>query len=87
MLAEAPVLELRCDGSQVSIRNRDIFAAYTSTISGGVGTSGEGVATDLLFVRVPELACRDRDADEPITEQDMKWWENRGWQSRRGIRA
>lgn len=85
--AEAPVLELCFDASGVSIRNHDIFAAYTPTASGGVKTSSEGVATYLPPVRVPELAWRERDADEPITEQDMEWWESRGWLSRRGVRA
>ena len=59
---------------------------YT-TVSGGVGTSCEGVGTYLPLVRVPELAWRERDADEPVTEQDRQRWESRGWQLRRGVRA
>ena len=85
--AEVPVLELCFDASGISIRNHDIFAAYTPTVSGGVGASCEGVGTYLPPVRVPELAWRERDADEPITEQDRHWWESRGWKSRRGVRA
>ena len=81
------MLELCFDGSQVSIRNHDIFAAYAPTVSGGVGTSCEGVATYLPPVRVPELAWRGRDSDEPITVQDTEWWESRGWLSRRGVQA
>eukprot|EP00974_Lingulodinium_polyedra_P032507 3129772-Lingulodinium_polyedra.AAC.1 len=40
----------------VSIHNHNICAAYTPTVSGGVGTSGEGVVAYLLFARLPELA-------------------------------
>ena len=62
--AGAPVLEL-------------CFDAFTPTVSGGVGTSSEGVGTYLPPVRVPELAWRERDADERITEQDRGWWEHK----------
>ena len=81
------MLELCFDASAVSIRNHDMFAAYAPTVSEGVGTSCEGVATYLPPVRVPELAWRKRDPDEPITEQDREWWERHGWLSQRGVRA
>ena len=81
------MLESRFDASGISIRMHDIFAAYAPTVCGGVGTSCEGVGTYLPLVRVPELAWRERDAERPITEQDRHWWESRGRQSRRGVRA
>ena len=87
VFAKAPVVELCFDGSQVSIHNHDIFAAYTPTVSGVWGSASEGMATYLPPVRVPELAWRERDPDEPLTEQDMDWWASRGWLSRRGARA
>ena len=66
LFAEAPVLEVCFDASGISIRTPDIFAAYTSTVSGGVGTSCESVGAYLPLVRVPELAWREQSADEPI---------------------
>ena len=55
--AGVPVLELCFDGSQVSIRNHDIFAAYSPCISSSPTGSGGG-ATYLPPVRVPELGWR-----------------------------
>ena len=80
------LLELCFDGSGVSVRNHDIFAAYTHTGDGGIGTHCEGVGTYLPPVRVPELAWRARDADEGITGEDSEWWETRGWKTRAGVR-
>ena len=85
--AQAPVLELCFDASQVSIRNHDIFAVYAPTGSGSARVSSEGISAYLPPVRVPELAWRERDADEPLTEQDREWWESRGWRSRQGVRS
>ena len=85
--AHAPVLELCFDASQISIRNHDIFAVYALTGSGGARAKSEGISSYLPPVRVPELAWRERDADEPLTDQDRQWWASRGWRSREGIRA
>ena len=85
--ADVPVLELCFDASQVSIRQHDLFAVYTPTGFGGDGTCGEGVATYLPPVRVPELAWRVGDAHEEMTQQDRGWWTARGWKSRRGVRS
>ena len=85
--AGAPVLELCFDASQVSIRNHDIFAVYAFTGSGGASTNSEGISTYLPPVRVPELAWRVGDADEPLTDADRNWWDTRGWQSRQGVHA
>ena len=85
--AGVPVLELCFDGSQVGIRNHDVFATYTPTGVGGTGTHCEGVGTYLPPVRVPELAWRARDADEGITGEDSEWWEIRGWKTRAGVRV
>ena len=92
------VLELCFDGSGVSIRNHDIFAAYTPTGFRGVAHEGvgippraycahEGLATYLPPVRVPELAWRARDPDEDLTVADRELWETRGWKTRPGVRA
>ena len=79
--AEAPVLELCFDASGIAIRNHDILAAYTPTVSGVVGTICDGAPTYLPLVRAPEFSWRERGADEPVTEQHRHWWESRGWQS------
>ena len=85
--AGAPVLELCFDGSQVSIRNHDIFAVYAPTASGGASENSEGVSSYLPPVRVPELGLQVGDADEQLTDQDREWWTVRGWKSRQGVRA
>ena len=45
--AQALVLELCFDASQVSIRNHDIFAVYALTGSGCASTNPEGISTYL----------------------------------------
>ena len=65
-----------------------------ATGSGALPDSGTGdttpsteMSTYLPPVRVPELAWREGDADERLTDQDREWWAKRGWRSRKGVRA
>ena len=85
--AGAPVLELCFDGSQVSIRNHDIFAVYAPTASGGASENSEGAAAYLPPVQTQELGWRVGDPGEQLTPEDVASWEIAGWKSRKGVRA